>query len=264
MTDLSNENIIHVNKGDVQYIQFRKLLEYKDKISHCYSLKGNDNNYKENNKNCYEKIYKELGLNFEKFKRIEHQIHSDKVEIVDDLDKTYTEVDGLLTNLDGTSLFLRFADCTPVLLYDPVKNVIGNIHSGWRGTVQKIPQKGVLKMIEKYNSNKEDIICCIGPAIGRCHFEVSEDVKDIFKNTFSYLLNENVFIFLGNIKDGEQKYYIDTNIVIRKMLEEIGIRPENIVESNVCTVCNSDLMHSYRAEKENSGRNTAIIGFVEK
>ena len=264
MIDLSNENMIHIKSGDIEYLQFRKLLEYKDKIVHCYTLKGNNNDYKEITNNNYEKLYNILGLNFSKFKRIEHQIHSDKVEIVDDLEKIYTDIDGLLTNIDGTSLSLRYADCTPVYLYDPVKNVIGNIHSGWRGTIQKIAPKAVLKMIKEYGSNSEDIICCIGPAIGKCHFEVSEDVKDIFKETFSYLLNEDEFIFLGKIKDGEQKYYIDTNIINRKMLEEVGLKPENIIESNICTVCNKDLIHSYRADKENSGRNTAIIGFVEK
>lgn len=264
MIDLSNENVTHIKKGDIEYLQFKRLLEYKDKISHCYTLRGENNDYKEITDDNYKKLYKELRLDFGKFKRIEHQIHSDKVEVVDDLEKKYTEIDGLLTNIEGVSLSLRYADCTPIYLYDPVKNVIGNVHSGWRGTVQKIAQKAALKMIDKYGSNRKDIICCIGPAIGKCHFEVSEDVKDIFKDTFLYLLDEKEFIFLGKIKEGEQKYYIDTNIINRKMLEEIGLKTENIVESNICTVCNKDLIHSYRADKENSGRNTAIIGFLDK
>ena len=263
MKDLSNENIVHVKNGDIEYLQFRKLLQYNNKISHCYTLRGNNNDYKEIFEDNYKLLYRNLDLDFNKIKRIEHQIHSDKVEIVDDIDKTYTDIDGLLTNIKGVSLSLRFADCTPIYLYDPKKNIIGNIHSGWRGTTQKIAQKGALKMIKQYGCKKEDIICCIGPAIGKCHFEVSKDVKDIFEETFSYLIKCEDFIFKGKIKEGEQKYFIDTNIINRKLLEEIGIKKENIIESNICTVCNKEYMHSYRADKENSGRNTAIIGLKE-
>ena len=158
------------------------------------------------------------------------------------------------------SLSLRFADCTPILFYDPIKNVIGNIHSGWKGTVQKIGQKALLKMIKEYGCNPNDIICCIGPCIGMCHFEVGEDVKEIFENTFSYLGNLQSIIKKGEIKEEEQKYYIDTTLLNRKILEEVGVPSKNIIESNICTVCNKDYMHSYRADKENAGRNTAIIG----
>ena len=262
MKDLSNDTMVHIKKGNVEFLQFKKLLEYKDKISHCYTLKGNGNDYKDFYGDNYKLLYNELGLDFNKFKRIEHQIHSDKVEIVDDLNKKYTEVDGLLTNIEGASLSLRFADCTPIFFYDPTKNVIGNIHSGWRGTTQKIVLKGTMKMMETFGCNKEDIIACIGPAIGKCHFEVSEDVKEIFEETFSYLLNESEFIFKGEVKDGEQKYFIDTNIINKKLLEEAGISKENIIVSNICTACNSKYMHSYRINKEAAGRNTAIIGFV--
>ena len=262
MEDLSNSTMIHVKKGDIEYLQFKRLLEYNNKISHCYTLKGNNQDYSDIIESNYYMLYNALGLDFNKFKRIGHQVHSDKVEIVDNLDKEYTDIDGLFTNIKGASLSLRFADCTPILFYDPVKNIIGNVHSGWKGTVQKIGQKAGLKMMKEYGCNKQDIICCIGPAIGKCHFEVSEDVKEMFRETFSNLLNEEEFIFKGNVKDGEQKYFIDTNIINRKLLEDIGIKPENIVESNICTVCNSNLIHSYRADKDKSGRNTAIIGLL--
>ena len=260
MKDLSNENIIHVKNGNIEYIQFRRLLDYKDKISHCYSLKGNGNDYKDIIGDNYKLLCEELELDFNKFKRIEHQVHGCDVEIVDDLNKTYTNIDGLLTDIKGVSLSLRFADCTAIYLYDPVKNAIGNLHSGWKGTVQKIALKGTLKMIEQYGSNPEDIICCLSPNIAKCHFEVSEDVKEIFRETFTDLLNESEFIFKGEVKEGEQKYYIDTNIINIKLLEEAGLKRENIIESKICTVCNSDVMHSYRVDKNNAGRNTAIIG----
>lgn len=255
MLDLSNKTMIHIKDGDIEYLQFRKLLEYKDKLQHCYTLKGKNKDYKETKSDNYKELYKKLNINYEGFTKINYQAHSDLVEKVENKNEIYNNIDGLLTNQKGISLSLRFADCTPILFYDPVKNVIGNIHSGWKGTAQKIGQKGLLKMIKEYDSNIKDIICCIGPCIGMCHFEVGEDVKEIFENNFSYLGNlEDI------IKKHGKKYFIDTTLINRKLLEEIGVSPNNIIESNICTVCNNEQMHSYRVEKENSGRNTAIIG----
>ena len=73
------------------------------------------------------------------------------MEKVENKNEFYNNIDGLLTNKKGISLSLRFADCTPILFYDPDKNVIGNIHSGWKGTVQKIGQKALIKMIKEYD-----------------------------------------------------------------------------------------------------------------
>jgi len=260
LKDLSNENMIHIKDGDVEYLQFKKLLEYKDKIRHCYTMRCSD--YKEDDGENYKKLYDSLKLNYGKFVRIEHQIHSNFVERVDNESKMHTDIDGLVTNKEGISLSLRFADCTPIYLYDPIKNVIGNIHSGWKGTVQKIAMEGLKKLIEEFDSKPENIIACIGPAIGKCHLEVDEDVKDIFETTFSYMNINNKIIEKKEIKKGKQKYFIDTNLINRKMLEEMGLKPENIIESNICTVCNSNLLHSYRVDKENSGRNTAVMGLI--
>lgn len=258
--DLSNETMIHVKGGDTEYLQFKKLLEYQDKIQNCYTLKGKNNDYKEVKEDNYKKLYKELNLPYEGFTKINYQSHSDLVENVKEKNEIHNNIDGLITNKKGISLSLRFADCTPILLYEPTKNVIGNIHSGWKGTVQKIGQKGLVKMIKDYDLKAENIICCIGPCIGMCHFEVGEDVKEIFENTFSYLGNLENIIKKGDKKEEGQKYFINTTVINRKLLEEIGVLSKNIIESNICTVCNKDYMHSYRASKENAGRNTAIIG----
>lgn len=260
MKDLSNENILHIKDGDIEYLQFKRLLEYKDKLIHCYTTKC-DNYEKDDGKN-YKKIYDNLKLDYNKLVKIKEQIHSNFVQIIESEDEKPDKVDGLITNKKEISLSLRFADCTPIYLYDPEKNVIGNIHSGWKGTVSKIAGEAVKKMIKQYNSKPEDIICCIGPAIGKCHFEVDEDVKNIFENTFSYMNINDKIIQKGEIKEEKQKYFIDTNLINRTMLEEIGLKKQNIIESNICTVCNSDVLHSYRVNRKNAGRNTAIISLI--
>ena len=261
--DLSNENMVHIKKDKIEYLQFKKLLEFENVIN-CYTLSVNNVDFKRDytekhtdilNKS-YEAICEALRIRKDNIVR-PHQTHSDNIEIVNELGNKYNNVDGLLTNKVNIDCVLTYADCTPILLYDPIKKVIGNIHSGWRGTVQKIGQKAALKMIKNYDAKPSDIIACIGPCIAKCHFEVSEDVKQIFEQVFRYL-NRDCDIIKRAKEEG--KYFIDTNLINRLILEEIGIKPENIYESNICTVCNANVIHSYRANKENSGRNVAIIG----
>lgn len=263
MRDLSNNTMLHVKKGEIEYLQFRKLLEYQDKVEHCYTLKGTNNNYEKIKGDNYKLLYEQLNLPYKGFSNIEYQAHGNQVEKVEKRDEFHTNIDGLISNQKGISLSLRFADCTPILFYDPEKNAIGNIHSGWKGTVQKIGQIGALSMIQEYNSKKEELLCFIGPCIGKCHFEVGEEVKEKFATTFSYLADIKKFIQKGEKKEEGQKYFIDTTWINRKLLEEIGIPSDHIIESNICTVCYKEYMHSYRAEKEKAGRNIAIIGLCQ-
>lgn len=258
--DLSNETMLHVKKEKIEYLQFRKLLEYQDKVGHCYSLKGENNNYAEQKDNNYKLLMENLKLKFDGLSVIKYQEHGNKVEKVNEKQEYHTNEDGLITNKSGISLALRFADCTPILFYSPRKNAIGNIHSGWKGTLKKIGQIGAIKIMKEYDIKKEELLVFVGPCIGICHFEVGEDVKEKFEHTFSYLGNLEKIIEKGEKKEDGQKYFIDTTWINRKMLEELGIPSSNIIESNLCTFCNKEQMHSYRAERENAKRNTAIIG----
>ena len=256
MKDLSNENVIHVKKDGIQYLQFRKLLDYKDKITHCYTLKDFDLKNKSKDSDDYKKICKELNINNENI-IYPKQTHTNIVKVVNENNKSsdFIEVDGLITNQKNKILSLVFADCTSLFLYDPTKNVIGNIHSGWKGTVQKIGKIAIQKMQAEYNCNPQDIICCIGPTIRKCHFEVDDDVKDIFMKNF----NDESIIQKTEIKNGKQKYKIDAVKANVNMLKECGLKEENIIDSGICTVCNNDLLHSYRIEKDKAGRNAAIM-----
>lgn len=112
------------------------------------------------------------------------------------------------------------ADCQSIILYDKEKEVIGNIHSGWKGTLGKILSKGINLMIDRFSSNVEDIIVCIGPSILDCCFEVDKDVVDMFNEEFTDI---EEFIRLGEIKEGKQKYYIDTVGINKKELLRMGL-----------------------------------------
>lgn len=269
MNNLSNDTVVHIKKNNIEYLQFRRLLEYPELI-HCYSLSTNNfdvagNDTMENKKeivlNNYRKLVDALCIDYNHIIR-PYQTHTDVVRKVDAIPSTiqifpkeYWNVDGLITDKTNVTLSLGYADCTPIFLYDPVKKVIGDIHSGWKGTLQKISKKAVLKMVEEYNSNPSDIICSIGPTIRKCHFEVEVDVQELFYNEFSYLNNIDDII-----TKKDSKYYIDTVLINKIILKEAGLKEENIIDSKICTVCNSKLMHSYRVDKELAGRNTAIMG----
>lgn len=277
MRNLSNDVVVHKKKNGIEYLQFRKLLEYPE-IVHCYTLKANDFDIAGND--TYEEKRDILYSNFEKLAKaldIEkdtiirpYQTHTNVVETIKEnwydtherkisiFPKELTNVDGLITDQKDITFSLGFADCTPIYLYDPAKRVIGDIHSGWKGTLGRIGKVAVEKMIEEYNCNPKDIICCIGPCIKKCHFEVSKDVADLFKEEFRKMQDINEIITCVN--NTEQKYVIDTTRINKNMMKEAGLLEENIIDSGICTVCNEDYMHSYRTHKEKAGRNTAILG----
>lgn len=268
--NLSNANVIHVYDGDIEYLQFRRLLEFSDKLKHCYTLKpldfGKNENYqnkKEEVLDDYKKICKSLDLNENNIYR-PYQTHTNIVKKVDSelsgiFTKDFQNVDGLITDKKEKVLSLSLADCIALFFYDPVKNVIGNIHSGWQGTYKEISREAVKKLKEEYNCNPKDLICLISPSIGKCCFEVDEDVKDMFYNRFK---NTEKIDEIIKKSEEKQKYYIDTVLINRIILKEEGLQDKNIIESGICTKCRNDKLHSHRKEGDRSGRNTAIISLI--
>ena len=269
MNDLSNETVIHIKKNGFEYLQFKKLLEFEN-VFHCFTLKPLD--FASNS--TYEGKGKEIESNFrtlaEEFnfdvKNIcrPKQTHTDRVEKIEDGDEgiyiqKFDNVDGLVTKKKNKVLMLGFADCTPLLFYDPVENVIANTHSGWKGTLQSIGVRTVEKMQKEYGCKPQNILCCMGPHIRKCHFEVEKDVKDLFYDEFKNLNNIEEII---TYKTEDKKYFIDTTEINKQILRKAGLKEENIIDSNICTVCNSSICHSFRAEKEQSGRSVSIIGLM--
>ena len=282
MKSLSNENVIHIEKNGVQYLQFSKLLEYKE-IKHAYSL-GIKENYRTSRTNkmpleeseyikaidSYKKLCENIGVDYKNIVKT-NQEHTDKVEMVTEkinknepdfnLEK-YNNTDGLITNQKNIILSTTNADCILLLFYDPVQKIIGNVHSGWKGTTKRISVKAVEKMINEFNCRPQDIICCICPSIRKCHFEVEKAVKDIFATEFKDIMKDNIKNEIIEEKIPNKKWNIDTVLINKIILQRAGLRPENIVDSGICSVCNSNIIHSYRVEKQGYGLNTAIISKI--
>ena len=261
MLDFKNDEIIYVQKDGIEYIQFKKLLEFG--VKHAYTLKteGIDFSFSQDKKNpSYEKLCKALEIDINTI--VEPiQTHTDTVKCIDKVEKSedLKDVDGLITDKPNIALTTKNADCILFIFYDPIKKVIANVHSGWRGTFQKISEKAVQKMINYYGSKPEDILCFISPSIRKDHFEVEEDVKDLCQNIFAFTNRVNEFIQVGDVINGVQKYYIDTVLINRILLEDIGLKENNIIDCGICSVCNGDKIESVRVDGEKAGRATMII-----
>lgn len=168
-------------------------------------------------------------------------------------ERDYTDIDGLVTNEKGILLVTQYADCTPLAFYDPVKGVVATSHAGWRGTVQEIGLKTVELMQNRFGCDPKDILCGIGPNIGKCCYEVDDPVINEI-NKLSYL----DFSACYTEKVGG-KYMLDLREVNREILIHGGILPENIDVADLCTCCNADLFHSHRATKGKRGTLALMI-----
>ena len=270
MKNLSNEVVVHKNINGFQYLQIRKLLEFNDVLVHAYSL-GIDKNYRTsintqktnpnefhkalsnyqrlcNNLNCdYINLVKPNQSHSKNVKIVENKINDDKPDF--NLNE-YNLTDGLITDKSKLFLTTTNADCILLLFFDPSKKVIANVHSGWKGTIQRISVETVQKMKKEYNCKPENIICCICPSIKKCHFEVEKDVQALFENEFKQDL-QKVGRFNEIIeRKSEQKWVIDTVEINKIILQNEGLKADNIFDCGICSVCNRDLIHSYRVEKE--------------
>lgn len=274
MKDLSNENVVHIKNGECEYLQFRKLLEYQDVVNHAYGVKpanyktrgdGVDLEVIKGSVNNYKKLCESIGVDYNNVIKPNQQ-HTNVIKIVEEAEngisyenEKFRNTDGLVTNKNNVVLATTNADCILLMFFDSVKKVIANVHSGWKGTFQKIAVNAVKKMVEEFSSNPKDIICCICPSIRKCHFEVEKEVKDMCENIFSYTNQIDEIIEYAGKKDDVDKWVIDTVLINKIMLEDCGLLPENIIDSGICSVCNCDKVHSYRVEGKGYGLSTAII-----
>ena len=175
------------------------------------------------------------------------QVHGNSVRIFshqDQSDLEEHEGDALITDLPGYLLLIKGADCQSVVIFDPVQNVVANIHAGWRGSAQNIIGKTVSVMKEAYGCRPQDLICGIGPSLGSCCAEFVNHAQEFPPAFKKHEVSSNHFDFWA---------------ISREQLEVSGVCPGNIAVSAICTKCHSARFFSYRAEKV-TGRFGSVIG----
>ena len=180
---------------------------------------------------------------------IPHQCHSANVQIVDS-PGDFEFTDALITTSVGLPLVITVADCLPVVLYDPEKSVLAHIHAGWRGTTQRIVGKSVRIMSEQFGVSPGSLIAFVGPSAGVCCYEVGHDVAGLFSP--------------AHLRDRDDRTFLDLKGANESQLLECGVAQSNIEVSKWCTTCNPEIFHSYRRERERSGRMMAAVSIVNK
>jgi hypothetical protein len=189
--------------------------------------------------------------------RTSWQVHGDRVLECRPDDPLYDfdsipRADSLITNQPGMPLGMRYADCVPLMFYDPVQHALGVAHAGWRGTVAGVGVKTVQAMQEEYGSHPQDVIAGIGPSIGPCCYEVGQDVLEQVESAFGKRAQE-----LISPRENGQASHLDLWAANAIALEDAGVR--SIEQSMICTSCNKHEFFSHRAESGKTGRFGALI-----
>ena len=206
-----------------------------------------------------------------------HQVHSPVIHRIRHASDPHPSAgDGLITNAPGVLIAVKIADCIPVIAVDPVRRAVGAFHAGWRGTAQRIVEKGIGEMRRHFGSNPNDIRIAIGPGIGVCCYQVGDEVLEQFRSQFAYAddLVEEVFdshslhtkyplLFLNQRAPGHGELpkvpHLDLVKANTRQAIDAGVPEKNVEALNLCTACRTDIFFSHRKEHV-TGRMMAAVG----
>ncbi|MGA7079679.1 MAG: peptidoglycan editing factor PgeF [Terriglobales bacterium] len=209
------------------------------------------------------------------------QIHSDLIHRVEGIPQTPLAGDGLITDTPELLLAVLTADCFPIILADRKRRAVGVFHAGWRGTVQRIAEKGVGEMRKHFQSDPRNLVAAIGPGIEGCCYEVGEEVRKRFESQFAYgsslfhevkesdpVREKYPLLFLTARAPGHSelpvKLFLDLAEANRRQLLDAGLLAKNIDKVGPCTACHSKILFSFRADKGITGRMMAVAGIRQK
>ena len=205
------------------------------------------------------------------------QFHSDVIHLVEQAPAKALQGDTLLTNRPGLLLAVQTADCVPILLVDTKRRAVAAVHAGWRGTLKRIAAKTLGRMRMAFGTRPEDVVAVLGPAIGRCCYEVGPEVVRAFASQFARATDwfdpfeteeePNPLQWLSMVPPGHapppKKSRLDMIAANSWQLTEAGVPAATVIASTLCTACRTDLLFSYRREGSRTGRMMAVIGICE-
>jgi YfiH family protein len=206
-------------------------------------------NVVENRRRAFQAAGRDLETNYDVW-----QVHSAEVVCASaprPASQAHVKADAILTDRPGVTLFMRFADCVPILLYDPRRKAVGLVHAGWQGTVQRVALAAVQSMQARYGSRPENILAGIGPSIGAHHYEVGLEVAEQVQAAFGPEAS-------GLLPGQNGAVQFDLWQANRLVLNQAGVREVEL--ARICTACHPEDWFSHRAEKGRTGRFGALIG----
>ena len=171
----------------------------------------------------------------------------------------------MITDVPGITLSTTHADCTPVMLFDPVNRAVAAVHSGWKGTVLKIAGKAVSCMAREYGTDPKDVKAIIGPAISFDRFEVREDVANEFYKAFGEEIDRGGIALVRGPAKGETdpKWHVNMRAFVKIALTEAGVRDCNITDDESCTFTQESRFFSHRRDRGNTGAMAAFVSITE-
>ncbi len=175
------------------------------------------------------------------------QTHSRNIGIVKSTNDIFNNTDALITNIPNICIFIRTADCVPILLFDPIQKAAAAIHSGWKSTIQEISKYTIDLMNKEYDTNPADIIAGIGPSIGPAVYEVGHEVIEKFETKFG---KDHILTPIKNSDKG----LLNLWEVNKQILLDSGIPKKNIEVAEICTYSNPKLFYSARRDGVKTGR----------
>ncbi len=195
------------------------------------------------------RVYASLGLTPDQVATA-HQVHSNRVAVVTAQDggRLVPATDALVTDTPGLALLMRFADCQPIILYDPARRALGLVHAGWRGLAQGIARRAVETMQEAFGTSPADLLAGLGPAIGPCCYTVGDDVA----SALGYALPDWRKVMTP--EPSGTGWRLDLPAANAQQLAAAGVPARRMEQAGLCTACHNDEFFSHRAENGQTGR----------
>jgi len=203
-----------------------------------------------------------LGLEPETF-TLPAQVHGAEIAVVTGDERGHGAVseddavaaaDAIITRTPDVPILVLVADCVPVSFYDPGTAAVAIVHAGWKGTVKRVAERTVQRMVEEFGSDPSEIVAGIGPSIGRGHYEVGDEVFDAFKAEFGAGEARKVVQ-----EDMDGTCYLDLWRANAMQLEAAGLAHANVQTADLCTACLPDVFYSHRHDGGKTGRFAALI-----
>jgi purine-nucleoside/S-methyl-5'-thioadenosine phosphorylase / adenosine deaminase len=160
------------------------------------------------------------------------------------------QADAMITANPQVTLLMRFADCVPVFLYDPVRQAVGLVHAGWLGTARQTVVQAVRAMRDAFGTNPPELLAGLGPSIGPDHYVVGDEVVQAIRQSVGSLADEVLTVCQGEV-------HLDLWLANRRLLEGEGVGSIEIAE--LCTACHLDDWYSHRGERGATGRFGALM-----
>lgn len=301
--------LINKHENGMEYLTFPSITDTKI-VSHAFSCRiggASKGDFAESNfsftrgdiRKDVEENYRRMAQILGYGRSLEHfvttfQTHTNNVRLVtsNDMgkgvckDRDYVDIDGMITNTPGIILTTFHADCPAIYLVDPLNKAIGLVHSGWKGTVERIGARTIEAMNREFETDPSNLICAIAPSICTDCYEVSSDVAEKFIEEFKIkeipyynpsIILPNTRSSSGENNDGELiererlpeshilyqkrngKYQLSLWEAIRTTLIQEGVLKEHITVTDICTHCNPDYLFSHRVQGKKRGNLAAFM-----